>query len=51
MISSKPEIVSFLAEVLAKRQQQLDAHVGSAGPDMSAATSLGARIKAFFNIR
>ena len=51
MISSKTEINSFLAEVLVKRQQQLDAHVGTAGPGISAVTSLAARIKAFFNIR
>jgi small-conductance mechanosensitive channel/CRP-like cAMP-binding protein len=51
MISSKPEIASFLAEVLAKRQQQLDAHVGPSAPNISAATSLTARIRSFFNIR
>jgi small-conductance mechanosensitive channel len=51
MISSKPEINSFLAEVLAKRQQQLDTHVGTAGPGIAAVSSLAARIKAFFNIR
>jgi small-conductance mechanosensitive channel len=51
MISTKPEIASFLAEVLAKRQQQLQAHVGPSGPNLSAATSLTARIKTFFNIR
>ena len=51
MISSKPEIASFLAEVLAKRQQQLHAHVGPSGPNLSTATSITARIKAFFNIR
>jgi len=51
MISSKPEIASFLAEVLAKRQQQLNAHVGSSGPHISVATRLTERIKAFFDIR
>ncbi len=51
MISSKPETASFLGEVLAKRQQELHAHVGPSGPSISAATSLTTRIKAFFNIR
>lgn len=51
MISSKPEITSFLAEVLAKRQQELHAHVGPSGPNLAATTSITARIKAFFNIR
>jgi small-conductance mechanosensitive channel len=51
LISAKPEIQSFLAEVLAKRQQQLDTHVGPEGTGVSAVNRLSARIKAFFNIR
>ncbi len=51
MISSKPEIASFLAEVLARRQQELQAHVGPSDLAIPEATRLTARIKAFFNIR
>jgi len=51
LMSSKPEITSFLADVLAKRQEELHAHVGPAARDSSATLSLKARIKAFFNIQ
>ena len=50
-MASKPETVSFLAEVLAKRQEQLQADVGTAARELSAVNSLKVRIKAFFNIR
>lgn len=51
LMSSKPEIVSFLADVLAKRQEQLQAHVGPSARELNAVNSLKVRIKAFFNIR
>jgi len=51
VMCAKPEIASFLANVLAKRQEELHAHVGPSARDSSAAFSLKARIKAFFNIQ
>jgi len=51
LMSSKPEIVSILADALAKRQEQLQAHVGHSGHELSAVHSLTDRIKAFFNIQ
>jgi len=51
LMSSKPEIVSFLADALAKRQEQLQAHVGPSARHLNAINSLKDRIKAFFNIR
>ncbi|MBP1720021.1 MAG: hypothetical protein H6Q43_3459, partial [Deltaproteobacteria bacterium] len=51
VMCAKPEIASFLANVLAKRQEELHAHVGPSARDSSAAFSLKARIKVFFNIQ
>ena len=51
LMSSKPEIVSFLADALAKRQEQLQAHVGPSARHLNAINSLTDRIKAFFNIQ
>ncbi len=50
LMSSKPEIVSFLADVLAKRQGELQAHVGSSSRELNVVNSFKDRIKAFFNI-
>ena len=51
VMSSKPEIVSFLADVLAKRQGELQAHVGTSARALNAVNSFKDRIKAFFDIR
>lgn len=50
-LASKPETVSFLAEVLARRQEQLQADVATSAREVNAVNSLKVRIKAFFNIR
>ena len=51
VMSSKPEIVSFLADLLAKRQGELQAHVGTSARALNVVNSFKDRIKAFFDIR